>query len=280
MKRDVTVVIPVYDRYSELERALKSVVEQSVGCREVIVVDDGSPGDIKAVVDSFSDNRFIYLRNEENRGVSYSRNRGIEAAGCPFIALLDSDDQWLPQKIERQLALFEQEPRLRMVHTEEIWMRNGKRVKQKKRHKKRGGELFIPSLELCIISPSSVMIKRELFAEVGLFDEELIVCEDYDLWLRITASDSLGFIEEPMLIKYGGHSDQLSFRYEAMDRFRLQSLLKLESTLSLDSDKKEALVAMIVKKATILLNGARKRESSEADFYEEVLSRFYNCNVS
>lgn len=274
MQRDVSVIIPVYDRYSELERALKSVVEQSVRCSEVIVVDDGSPGDVKAVVDSFKDKRFRYLPNEKNSGVSYSRNRGIEAASCPLIALLDSDDEWLPHKIERQLALLEREPELKMVHSEEIWMRQGKRVNQKKRHQKVEGDLFIPSLELCIISPSSVMLRRELFAEVGLFDEDLVVCEDYDLWLRITAVLVPGFIDEPLLIKYGGHSDQLSFRYEAMDRFRLQSLLKLHSTLTLEPCKSEALVAMIIKKAGILLNGARKREMAEVAYYEEVLRRF------
>lgn len=280
MDRGVSVIIPVYDRYEELRRAIESVMAQTVQEWEIIVVDDCSPGDIAGVVDSFADERVRLFRNDENRGVSYSRNRGVEEARYPLIALLDSDDEWLPNKLEIQLNLLAGSPSLRVIHTEEIWIRRGKRVNQKRRHKKSGGDIFIPSLELCLISPSSILLKREVFEDRGLFDEELAVCEDYDLWLRITAFEEVGFVEEPQVIKYGGHSDQLSHRYEAMDRFRLQSLLKIAGTIPLKGDKEWALKKMIVRKASILLKGALKRGSSSVSFYEDIITTYNNLDVS
>lgn len=258
MGKGVSVIIPVFNRVFELKRAIDSVLEQTNVEYEIIIVDDSSDADIKGVVDSYNDKRFVYIRNSENVGVAASRNVGIRASRYGMIAFLDSDDEWLPNKLTAQLKYLENSP-VAVVHTEEIWVRNGARVNQKKVHKKTGGDIYIPSLRLCLMSPSSIMIKREIFDKFGLFDENLPVCEDYDMWLRITANDNVGFIETPLIIKYGGHSDQLSVKYQAMDRYRVISMFKILNSINLPEKKRSATLDMIKEKTLILLSGAEKR---------------------
>lgn len=258
MGKGVSVIIPVYNRIFELRRAIDSVLEQDNVEFELIIVDDCSDGGIKETADSYNDKRIVYIRNSDNLGVAASRNIGIRASKYDIIAFLDSDDEWAPNKLTAQLRYLESSS-VSVVHTEEIWVRNGARVNQKKIHKKTGGDIYIPSLRLCLMSPSSIMIKREVFDKFGLFDENLPVCEDYDMWLRITANDKVGFIEKPLIIKYGGHSDQLSVKYQAMDRYRVISMFKILDTIKLSQAKKEATVDMIKEKTLILLSGAEKR---------------------
>ena len=135
---------------------------------------------------------------------------------------MDSDDAWLNTKIEAQVKELEKTG-LQFCHTEEIWIRNGIRVNQKRKHRKAGGDQFERCIELCCISPSSVLISRNIFDAYGVFDESLPACEDYDLWLRICAFERIAFVDTPQIYKYGGHDDQLSRAYPAMDRFRLQA---------------------------------------------------------
>jgi len=272
MQNFVSVIIPVYNREIELKRAIKSVLNQSFQDFEIIVIDDGSSIDIKRIIEEFNSDRLVYLRNEKNKGISFSRNRGISLAKGDLIAFLDSDDEWLKDKLKKQIEYLNN-TQYRIVHTEEIWIRNGKRVNPKKRHTKSGGNIFIQSLELCLISPSSVLIKKEIFEEYGLFDEDLLVCEDYDLWLRITAKEEVGFIKKPLIIKYGGHSDQLSRKYEAMDKFRVKSLIKLLNTVELNDYQKKAVIETIINKSNILYNGAIKRGKVEdAEIYKKWLT--------
>ncbi len=266
----VSVIVPVYNREKELERALNSIFNQTYPFYEVIVIDDGSKLNLKKIITKFDQNKIVYLKNQENRGVSFSRNRGIKESNGDLIAFLDSDDEWKKDKLEKQIN-YMKETGYRVVHTEEIWIRNGVRVNPKKRHKKNGGDIFIPSLELCLMSPSSIILKREIFDIYGLFDENLAVCEDYDLWLRITSKENVGFIEEPLIIKYGGHKDQLSRKYEAMDRFRVQSLLNLLINCELTDYQKEEVKKMIEKKTKILYNGAIKRGKKDAIIYQKWL---------
>lgn len=268
----ISVIVPVYNREKELTRALTSILNQTYHYYEIIVIDDGSELDIKKIVDKFNSKKIIYLRNQENKGVSFSRNRGIKESKGELIAFLDSDDEWYKKKLEKQIEYMEIKG-YTIVHTEEIWIRNNVKVNPKKRHKKSGGNIFIPSLELCLMSPSSVLIKKEIFDIYGLFDENLLVCEDYDLWLRITSKEEVGFIEEPLVIKYGGHKDQLSKKYEAMDRFRVKSLINLLTNANLDNFQKEKVKEVIRKKATILYNGALKRGKKEAEIYKEWIEK-------
>ncbi len=269
MENYVSVIIPVYNRTNFLQRAIKSVLNQKYKNFELIIIDDYSNENVEELVKRFNDSRIIFLKNKVNKGVSYSRNKGINNSKYNFIAFLDSDDEWLPEKLNNQIRYLKLHPNINLVHTEEIWIRNGKRVNQKKRHKKSGGDIFLQSLELCLISPSSVLFRNEIFTKYGLFDESLPVCEDYDLWLRITAFEEVGFISEPTIIKYGGHSDQLSKKYEAMDKYRVISMMKLFNNKKIIEKKRIALKKNILKKINILIQGAVKRKKdNEVKIYK------------
>jgi len=254
---NVSVIIPTHDRRRLLRRALDSVRAQSRPPEQVIVVDDGSRDGTAAMVRrEYPD---VELLRQPCRGVSAARNRGIEHATGDWIALLDSDDEWLPAKLERQLALLRQRPAERVCHTDEIWIRNGVRVNPGRRHAKRDGDIFRQCLRLCAMSPSSILLHRSVLEDVGLFDESLPACEDYDLWLRITSRYPVALVEEPLVRKYGGHADQLSRRHWGMDRFRVQALQKILAAGVLDGGQRDAAQRTLRRKLQILAAGAAKR---------------------
>jgi len=182
-------------------------------------------------------------------------------ATSPWIAFLDSDDEWAPDKLHQQLCAAKQYPDIKIVHTNEIWIRSGKRVNPMKKHEKKGGWIFSDCLPLCAISPSSVMIHREVFQCVGLFDETLPACEDYDLWLRITSRFEVMYLDQLLTIKYGGHVDQLSQKYWGMDRFRIQALHNIIKEDVLSSENQQLATSMLKEKITIFLAGALKRNN-------------------
>lgn len=264
----VSVVIPTYNRAERLLRALASVESQTHAPDEVIVVDDGSTDDTpQQIPRAFPGVR--YLR-QENRGVSAARNRGIHEAGGQWIAFLDSDDEWLPQKLERQIDALKRNPEFVLCHTNEIWIRRGRRVNPMKKHEKHGGNIFKKCLPLCIISPSSVLLHREVFERIDTFDESLPVCEDYDLWLRVSAEYPALYLEEPLIVKHGGHPDQLSRRYWGMDRFRIRALEKMLRSDKLSPGDRRAAVEALVDKIDRYLPGTRKRGKwEEVANYEE-----------
>jgi glycosyltransferase involved in cell wall biosynthesis len=221
----VSVIIPTYNRSSLVLEAVESVFKQTYLNFELIVVDDGSIDGTAEVLSPYKD-RFVYAF-QNNQGVSAARNRGIQMARSQWITFLDSDDYWLPEKLETQIRFFTQNPEALICQTEEIWIRNGRRLNPQKKHKKFSGDIFAPSLLLCLVSPSAVMIKKNLFEQVGFFDEDLPACEDYDLWLRISAQFPIYLIDQPLVVKRGGHPDQLSRTTSALDRFRIQALVKI-----------------------------------------------------
>ncbi len=254
----VSVIIPVYNRRKLLQRAIESVRAQTYAEYELIVVDDASDDGLDESNLKSLGRRYSFIRNECNRGVSYARNRGVSHAAGHFIAFLDSDDQWHPRKLAIQTEYMRQNPEMKICQSREIWIRNGKRVNPPKTHIKRGGDLFIPSLHRCMITPSSVMMRRDLFDRFGGFNESLPAAEDYDLWLRITNYYPVGLIDEDLLVRYGGHPDQLS-GIAAIDRYRIRALIDLLEHESLSKHKEQAVKAVLVKKAQIFANGSRKR---------------------
>lgn len=268
----VTVVIPTYNRAPLLARALQSVLDQTFKPQEILLVDDGSTDQTEDLLRRNFPS-VGYLR-QSNRGVSAARNLGIRQGGGEWFAFLDSDDQWLPQKLERQWQALQQSPQMRVCHSDEIWIRNGRRVNPKRKHAKAGGWIFRHCLPLCAMSPSSIVIHRSVFDAVGTFDPQLPACEDYDLWLRICARYPVLLVDQPLLIKYGGHTDQLSRRYWGMDRFRVRALEKILSCGGLSEDDRRAAEATLREKLTILANGARKRgKTQEVLNYQTRLSR-------
>ena len=269
----ISVIIPTYNRIETLARAIDSVLTQTHPADELIVVDDGSSDGTAAWLGEHYPQ--VKLIEQPNSGVSAARNRGIEATSGEWIALLDSDDEWLPKKLEKQLALLASEPELKLVHSDEIWIRNGVRVNQMKKHTKKGGWIFQDCLPLCAISPSAVMIHRTIFDDVGLFDESLPACEDYDLWLRITSVYPVLYCDEPLIQKYGGHEDQLSRKHWGMDRFRIQALVNILESGGLNKADYAAALEMMLGKAKVVLGGARKRGNSALiGEYEVLLKRW------
>lgn len=257
----ISVVIPTLNRLTTLPRAIDSVLNQTKPAYEVIVVDNGSNDGTMAML-AIKYPTVIRLR-ETNPGVSAARNRGIMSSTGSWIALLDSDDAWLPVKLEKQLVAINKFSGYRITHTNEIWYRNGKHVNQKKKHGKRGGNIYENCLELCCISPSSVLIKKNVFEDLGLFDENLPACEDYDMWLRITSQESVLYLDQPLTIKHGGHKDQLSAQFWGMDRFRTKSLEKILFEGQLSKDQETATHNVLVDKLKILVNGAIKRKNRD-----------------
>jgi glycosyltransferase involved in cell wall biosynthesis len=256
----VSVIIPTYNRAWSLATAVDSVLSQDFDAFETIVVDDGSTDETRALLTDYG--AALRVIRQPNRGVSAARNAGIRAAAAPLVALLDSDDYWLPGKLAAQTAFFDQNPEAVICQTEERWIRNGVRVNPGKRHRKRGGMIFEPSLELCLVSPSAVMLRRSLFESVGFFDERLPACEDYDLWLRISCRHPVHLIDRPLIVKRGGHPDQLS-RAAGLDRHRIRAIRRLLAQNVLTADQRRAAWKTLAAKCTIYAAGCRKRGRPE-----------------
>ncbi len=257
----ISIIIPTYKREHTLKRAIDSVFSQSYKNFELIVVDDGPTNETKSLVTSY-DRTMTLLQHTTNQGVSCARNTGIFASRGDYICFLDSDDEWLPHKLETQIGLIKKKD-YRLVHGEEIWMRRGQRVNPKKIHQKYGGWIFERCLSRCLISPSSVMIERKTLLEFRGLDESFPVCEDYDLWLKMTSRYEVGFVEKPLIIKYGGHSDQLSRKYKAMDYYRVLALNNIKNDPFLTSEQKLLVAEEIRKKATILIAGYIKHNNTQ-----------------
>ncbi len=255
----ISVVIPSYNRRHTLERALQSVFEQTSPVDEVILVDDGSTdGSSEMVRQLFAQ---VNVITQPNLGVSAARNRGIAAARFEWIALLDSDDSWLPQKIVQIRRAQKLQPGFVLYHSDEIWMRRGVRVNPMQKHRKSGGWIFEQCLPLCAISPSATVIRKSTLESVGKFDEQLPACEDYDLWLRLCHRFPVHYIDQPLITKYGGHDDQLSQQHPVMDRFRIRALHRLLTHEVLKPEFRLAAEASLLRKLDILLKGAIKHQN-------------------
>ncbi len=272
----ISVIIPTYNRARFLSEAIESVLSQSAFQSgkygfEIIIIDDGSTDETKKIIERFTGP--IYYYYQPHQGVSRARNHGLERAKGEFIAFLDSDDLWLPEKIKIQMNVMETFPNLMGCTSDEIWLRRGKRVNPKEKHRKYSGWIFPQALPLCILSLSASLFRRIVFEEIGRFDEALPVCEDYDFSLRYSLRYPLHLIDRPLIIKRGGHEDQLSKKFWGMDRFRIQALLKL---LSLNLTPHQAFLVRreIWRKAKIISQGAVKRGNFElAQYYQNLMDK-------
>jgi len=258
---NISVVIPTFNRRQTIGRSIDSVLNQTLFPSEIIVVDDGSTDGTSDYIQSNFPS--IRLLQQPNKGVSAARNKGIRCADANWIALLDSDDEWFPQKLEKQVMTLSQNLDIKFCHTEEIWIRNGARINQMKKHQKYGGHIFNKCLDMCKISPSSVLFHQSILDNVGYFDKGLKVCEDYDLWLRITAKFPVLYIDEPLIKKYGGHEDQLSRVKDGIESHRIKVLEKLIMQ-KFTSGQRNAMLKMLIEKLTIFSIGAQKRGKIKA----------------
>jgi len=255
---NISVVIPTYNRKELLEKAIISVLQQTHSPDEIIVVDDfSSDGTEEMVKAKFSHIR--YIRLEKHLGVAAARNRGIKEASFEWISFLDSDDQWVSNKIEEQMKYIKRKPYYKICHTDEIWIKNNIRINQGKKHQKYEGWFFIPSLWMCLISPSSVIIHKSVFDSVGYFDEDFSVVEDYELWLRVTSRYPVGYVDKKLTVKFGGHDDQLSKTINGIEKYRLLAIEKLIKNRWVNGFYLEKAFETYFKKYLIYLNGCLKR---------------------
>jgi len=262
MKNDfISVVIPTYNRVTFLKDAIDSVLAQTFLDFELIVVDDGSTDDTPKLLSSY--NNKVRVITQTNQGPSAARNRGIEAAKSPWIAFLDSDDVWKPDKLKKQVRFITDNPDTKICQTEEVWIRNGKRVNPRKKHEMHSGWIYEQCLPRCIVSPSSVMIHKDVFEKVGLFDETMLACEDYDLWLRVTPHYPVFLVREQLIVKQGGHDDQQSRTIESLDCLRIKAMVKSLESGGLSKNQHEAAVLELNKKCRVYGNGCIKRDKNE-----------------
>jgi len=254
----VSVIIPTYNREQFLPAAIQSVLNQSWLPAEVIIVDDGSTDATRQNVTLLAEDSPVFIRYmyQENKGVAAARNLGIVNAANEHIAFLDSDDIWCSNKLQKQYDLMLKNPQYHISHTREKWFRCGEYLNQKKKHLPRHGYIYEHCLQLCAVGMSTVMVEKKLFSEVGFFDETYLCCEDYELWLRVSAGNLFLLVDEPMTTKQGGREDQLSFHYRiGMDRFRIRALEKLLAEVRLTRDQRENARKELMKKLTIYGNG-------------------------
>lgn len=271
----ISVIIPTFNRSNLLKRAVDSVLNQTHNHFELIIVDDGSTDDSREVISEYlSDTRVRYIY-QENSGVSSARNLGVAVSEFEWISFLDSDDEWLKNKLELQVQLSMTNPQYRFIHSEENWIRNGKKVNKPKQYKKVGGQIFSKCLSLCAIAPSTVLMEKSLFHEVKGFSTDYIVCEDFDLWLKITSKYEVGLIEEALINKYGGHEDQLSTKFFAMDFYRVKALSHILDIRELSLEEVLEVKKVAMKKCEILLKGYEKHNNlSDYDEVKKLLLRF------
>jgi len=269
----VSIIIPTYNRANFLLKTIQSIFKQTFKDFELIVINDGSDDNTREIIDSL--NYKIHYYFQKNRGVSAARNVGIKSSDCKWFAFLDSDDLWRKKKLQIQMERIQQDQSIKICYTNEKWLRNGQHLNQKKKHQKYSGWILEKMLPLCLISPSSVVIAREVFDEVGLFDESLPACEDYDLWLRIGIRYPITFIDQPLIIKQGGHADQLSHKFWGIDRFRIKALEKLLQNPDLKNEQRPQVIKVLQQKCQIVAHGALKRgKKEEAENYLKLAEKY------
>ncbi len=269
----VSVIIPTYNRIQFVGTAIKSIINQTYKPLEIILIDDGSnDGTSDMVKKQFP---FVELFYQPNSGVSCARNKGIKMARGDWIAFLDSDDEWLPQKLNKQTHSIRNNPNILFFHSNEIWIKDGLRINQGKKHAKYGGWIFEKCLDICRISPSSVVMHKSIFQNIGLFDEDLQICEDYDMWLRVTARYKVFYSNEFLINKYGGHDDQLSKALNGIENYRAYAIEKLLRQGGLNKMQYMIAMDMLIKKLEVYKAGLLKRDKEKEAIKIEKKIRFW-----
>lgn len=247
-----SVILPTYNRWEQLQSAVQSVQAQTKACWELIVVDDGSTDQTQYWQPTQSNIKIYHLN--QNQGPASARNYGIKKAKQEWICFLDSDDLWLPDKLE-QFQQFIENTKYRVFQSQDIWFKNHQRHYPKKKHLKQQGDIFEMATKLCPVSMSSVCVNKEVFSNIGLFNEQYPVCEDYDFWLRVATKYQFGLIDQELVILNSGHADQVSKRDYIFDEWRLKSLVNLPKIFDLTETQNTLVNKRILKIYQILKKG-------------------------
>ncbi len=256
----VSVVIPTKDRADMVCRAIESVLSQTLTPNEIIVIDDHSTDN---TIEKISKYNSLTIIPSPRSGVSNARNTGVLHAKSNWVAFLDSDDLWQKTKLEKQVSTIRDNPFTPIVHCHEKWLLNGRHLNQKKHHQKEGGDIFEKCLYRCMISPSGTMIHRDFFQKLGGFDPNYTACEDFELWLHITAKYSVAYIHEPLVIKHGGHPDQLSRKYLGMEMWRILAILELMQSKYLSKDQIQIATRVLTEKISNTKIGMIKHKRTQ-----------------
>lgn len=208
---EVSVIIPTYNRAASITQAVSSVLAQRYANLEVIVVDDGSTDQTKEVVSALADPRVRYIAHERNRGAAAARNTGLKQALGRYIAFQDSDDEWLPEKLDRQVEVLEHgDHQVGMVHTGFSRVRGREdRPTDWLPKNLRSGDIACQILLGNFIGTPTAVAKRECFEKAGLFDAHLAQLEDWEMWIRIAQFYRVAYIDRTLVVTHA-LSDSLS----------------------------------------------------------------------
>ena len=201
----VSVILPTYNRAHTLLRSIESVLNQTYSNFELIIVDDGSTDNTTEVVKSFNDSRIIYIKKSKNAGPASARNTGINNSRGKYIAFQDSDDEWLKEKLEKQILLLEKsDNNVGVVYSSfyKIMSNNNKVLIPKSSIKEKEGWIYKRLLSGNIVGMPVALIKKECFEKCGNFNENLHALEDWELFLRISKDYKFIFINEALVISY------------------------------------------------------------------------------
>lgn len=244
----VSVILPTYDRPEFLGRAVRSVLGQSYRDLELIVVDDGSPEDPRPVVESFDDPRIRYARHERNAGNAATRNTGIRMARGRYLAFLDDDDEWAPEKLARQVPVLESSaPDEALVYCARRILRDGRVVRVDAPGK--AGDIFDDILPYGLISCPSVLLKRTVLERVGLFDEGLRRGVDSDLWRRIAREYRVLYVDRVLVDCHVGHEKRISRLDSAEDlRADIQSAEAKLEKFGAELEERPAIHSLILRR--------------------------------
>lgn len=291
----VSVIIPVYNRNFLLKEAVLSVAAQTFTNFELIIIDDCSNCDPEpeiAMLPGIKNINLKFIKLKKHSGMpGFVRNKGASEAQGDFLAFLDSDDLWLPEKLQTQLDFIFADDELRkryaqsnfsifpnpdepyllqdektktvICHTREKWIRGSKIISQTSQKHNRSGDIFSDCLLKCIMGPSTVMVGTELFKKTGGFREDLEIAEDYELWIRIAAFYNALYIDKPLTVKRAGKWEQLSQKYNQIEIFRIDALGELIKNNFFPPQKLAEAKAVFAQKCRIYAAGCRKRGKIE-----------------
>lgn len=206
----ISVILPTYNCANFLPHSIQSILSQTYNSYEIIVVDDGSTDNTKEVLNPFMQ-RINYIKLEQNKGLPAARNIGIKSAQGKYIAFIDADDIWLPEKLQTDIEYLETYPEISMVYSKHINIgENGRPIDGDTRKRLPSGNIFIQLFsEQNFIITSSVVVKKDVFETTGLLDEQLFNCQDWDMWLRIAFYFKAAGINKT-LVKYRHNPHSLS----------------------------------------------------------------------
>ena len=274
----ISVIIPTYNREKLLERAIHSVLRQTVACAEIIIVDDGSMDQTADLVRYLAEKSATPIQyfHQGNMGPAAARNLGIQQSQSGLIAFLDSDDHWRKNKLACQLKAMQEDPSALISYTREQWLREGVHLNQKKKHIPQHGNIFAHCLQLCVVGMSTVIVRRELFEKAGFFSPDFRCCEDYDFWLRVSCRYPFLLVDKALTIKEGGREDQVSFQYRVgMDRLHIQAITRLLESEILTREHRELALQALQQKCQVFGQGCIKHgKGEEGKEYFELYEKY------